>query len=133
MLTRSYALAKSCESIHSSLLFSVASCIISLSIRIGSKVDCKGKPANWLPFKTFFSTRIFVNLRLSIEINAFLGVSNKVIGRVLIKLQSYGFGLGIGYIIANLQASGMLLILMHIHIKLYKTSCISSLQCLIIS
>ena len=88
MLTRSYALDISCKRTHNSDLLVMASCFMLSIIWIGSKVDLKGKPAKFDPFKTLFCTITAASLVLSNFTKAFLGHSRSVIGRVLLRSNS---------------------------------------------
>jgi hypothetical protein len=64
---------------------------------MGSKVDLKGSPAKFDPFKILCCTIIDASLVLSNFTKAFLGHSKSVIERVLLRSNSQGLGLGIGY------------------------------------
>jgi hypothetical protein len=64
-LTRSYALDISCKRTQSSDLLVVASCFMLSIIWMGSKVDLKGSPAKFDPFKILCCTIIDASLVLS--------------------------------------------------------------------
>src|ERR1044071_6246072 len=93
--------------IHNSFFVALASSRMALTIRNGSRVDPPGRPA-WLPPRRIECCTItFERRELIRRTNAFLMVSSKVIGLVLLRLLSQSIGFGMGYIVASRQPLGM--------------------------
>src|ERR1043165_10207846 len=90
--------------IHNSFFVALASSRMALTIRNGSRVDPPGRPA-WLPPRRIECCTITLERRELIKrTNAFLIISSKVIGLVLLRLLSQSIGFGMGYIVGSRQA-----------------------------